>query len=887
MRSSAADAVASHLRSQRRSIWMVQQLTADQKAMQRKTSDHVTETWRLQRNAEDQMLVRSKTVLRGEVDARDKTRAIFQRTFWDSSERRHDLLDLSRNVLHADPRPHLATSKKARARRNAGLVPALYELHPSDVSVAPEAGVPAYVVDPAVPALRTAQPRLFFHLFYSGLPAGAPQAIRMVAAALNNHTVQLAGGSAAAAAEAPASGSHSRTVVCSVDNVTPLALTALNGLQNAAERVDGKRSHGAAHLRLFGITTIDPAAAAEDGAAAGKVRVSVLLRGVQEPTAAAAAVAAAERRRKKRKRRRNGGAAEEEEEEEEGVKVTLESLLGADGPPRDLLFPNYINWDQVGVGPAAGVFSDECARRAGGALLSLAPTTASQIVLHRMAKVNHTLLLAVEEDIARTEGGARTQDGRVYFSARFYSSIPRRYSFVRGIVDRIHHVSASMTAPTTPAATERLARDAFLHMAPEVRSRLTNAAAAAVWNHLAQARIAKNPTSAVVGDLYLHDETEADVREEANTRRRRDKKVPTRTLSSLLDGEEEEVEAAEEPADDSVALRAPRRGVVRVVATPEEAASVPLARVVLPTLGGGTQLGDFPESVGGAVGAAKAMEACNIDPLDFARARNEAVLPPGVLRPLLAVAEDVEVVVRRNVGLTQNLQRYDGTLLEVPEAVYRREVMPAAAEAPLFYEEWRCDPCGLTLPPSAVRCHSCGEHRNLIVPADEPASLLRTSVDLTRTTSVHVTATLPASSSPVSFLSENFHLHAHLKRRDLPHVRGAVSTPFAHSPTYRRAVAVAAALRRTKPTKKTKKKTTTKDAQQEKKGEEAVEGEEGVGRRVKRRQRKAKRGGGTGKEGGTMPAFFHGRKMQEVRLVHGKSPMEKPEPFVASVVVTG
>eukprot|EP01064_Diplonema_japonicum_P013779 TRINITY_DN21322_c0_g1_i1.p1 TRINITY_DN21322_c0_g1~~TRINITY_DN21322_c0_g1_i1.p1 ORF type:complete len:659 (+),score=53.81 TRINITY_DN21322_c0_g1_i1:56-2032(+) len=153
-------------------------------------------------------------------------------------------------------------------------------------------------------------------------------------------------------------------------------------------------------------------------------------------------------------------------------------LMSDDGS----MFPNYINWDQVGLHAGAGVFSHPASIEIGKKILSSDYDEAVRLIIRHVTRANYGLKSA-EEDLENKE--------RNRFSARFYNQIPRKYGWIKDILDIM--ANSPMYRGWSPKA---------LSAVPDtVLNRFTQAAAASVWNQLARERLKISHEGSIPGDL--------------------------------------------------------------------------------------------------------------------------------------------------------------------------------------------------------------------------------------------------------------------------------------------------------------------------------------------------------------------------------------------------
>ncbi|KAJ9447142.1 hypothetical protein DIPPA_35179 [Diplonema papillatum] len=675
----AAGRPAGALARQKRGMWLVEKIKENWK--QRTTP---TEPWRFEFDAgmRYKLATRfhrpSESVVRKRQQAFDEGKAMFQR----SNARRHNYQELA-DQLNSPSRP-LTEDPSQRPK-------ALYRVHDSDVITRP-IHVPKYVVHESL-KLSQQYPVLYFYLWSTGLRNGSVEAIRTLGGLIKNATVRPAapdeGGPKVGKgrkkgkskgrgkpAEPAAKGASwlvgSVTVLCEARNCTPRELA---GVVELTKR-----------LRVFGVTEEKPAA--EDLAAQ---EVSVLLRGVEASFL---------------------------------TSVAAKQMAG------DCMFPNYIAWDTLGLGPEAGVFSDGVSVDVGALLISRQYTAALRSVLHHVARGTNWGLAVARQDL--------TDPSRDFpISARFYSQIPPKYGWVKRILDGLLDQYSAAWAVKGWLATPE-----------EVTGKFTQAAAAAVWNECARQRLLANPDAAVPGDWIIDDATNA---------------VLQYLPPPLPEG-----------------------------SNPAEANAPPITAVVLPTVGTGLKLGEWPASCGGYQALANVLTQLGID-VGGVEETGFAHLRPSAPRRLVAVARDVRWT-GRSGGLTDWLQGYDGSLRKGRGAagVFHRD-----ARAKLFVEPWRCVPCDQEHPPSAQVCSGCGEHFNKCTNERRADQSVRTAH------TVQITAKLPVEASPAALLAEVFDLRALVHFADQPHFKRKVERSFAKpvaaarrgSPSARRRRRCPAALR--------------------------------------------------------------------------------------------
>eukprot|EP01061_Rhynchopus_euleeides_P007820 TRINITY_DN16875_c0_g1_i1.p1 TRINITY_DN16875_c0_g1~~TRINITY_DN16875_c0_g1_i1.p1 ORF type:complete len:838 (+),score=245.07 TRINITY_DN16875_c0_g1_i1:78-2591(+) len=707
-----------------------------------------TEKWRF--DYDDVIGGRSKLlrVQRRIVDARNEALEPLKHNFWDSADRRVNLTEMSQ-FLHAprnpplrglearseaaappprqkasrpsnrstdaapslrievevegehgselvDATPHRSNSSADEGRGHDAApspsedddVKAIYELHPSDVSRLPvletapgemRALLPRDIVDPsdqAIKRLDVRQPRLFFHLFICGFPFGPAQAVRIISGLLRNVSVTLLSGMG----ETPNVHSGAQTLICSVAGISPRRLARLNRTAGSLAR-ELSPEGGVVHIRVFGITTEEPRMASRDIQDSIRMQTSVVLRGIDPKSL-----------------------------------DNIASRFAGDAP---LMFPNYINFDQLGLGPAAGVFSGKVSVDIGGLLLSGETDAAAKAMIRRMTKVNF-MLSHSEEDL--------DDPNRSVFSARFYGNIPKKYAHVKLFIDEMQRFQDANKFGPNRKLKNFGTTLAFLNVAREATHRFAHSAAATAWNYAAKARIGVNPMHAIPGDHYIAEGEEGDS--------------------------------------------------IRTVRTPEEGQRIGLEHVVIPTLSASLRFSDWPESCGGSVGFSTALRAAGIDPEGFHKSPiAKSFLAPSVPRRVTALAEGVECTIIPDGAFTQYVQKHDQQLMKIPDDVMRKVMPGGDVRFEMYPEPWRCIPCGETNPPSGIRCGTCGDHKyKLLEDVGGEAALFSHAFHSQAT--VQLSAVVPADASFVSFLSENFKLSSFVKRRDQPHIKDSIAKSF-------------------------------------------------------------------------------------------------------------
>ena len=643
----------------------------DQDAAKRKEQLHpVSEPWRYTTDPEEGFRKVKPRVLLRDVRARGAAFENLKYSFRDSVEKRLDLTDLSENVLQGTRRPHqsdtptstptpkskspkstksktlsvsveTATSWEHYGEQNeemnaeyeeeehtsaaSDVIDAIYALHPSDVS---EIGVvregqnfashlPSDIVDSNdenIKSLSTRQPLLYFHLFLQGLPCGIPQALRMLSSLLHNVSITVLSPHGQPQ-YAPNYHSTSGTVVCSIQNISPERLTKLNQLVGTKESREVKG--GQVFFRVFGVTTKRPEVLKEEASeqifADTARNVSVVLRGISNDDATAAKISA---------------------------KFGPNSY-GA------VLFPNYIGFDQVGLGPAAGIFSHKTSVQIGGAILSGHTDKAAKTMLHRVCEVNFMLSTAKEDLVTK----------RPFLSARLYGNIPPKYDFVKKFLDFVHTLQRKETSKA--GVRDHGTSQAFVLSCPEITQRFVNASCAAVWNHAVAKRLKINPHTAIVGDYVV-----------------KDGGSPYRIKSDK--------EAKKIPITD--------------VVVPTLGSNLRFSE--WPTSCGGEMGLAESLSAGGVDSVSYAKSQLSA-----------VLLPEKRFRRVTAIAEDIEMELVQNTGFTRHLQGYSQNLQKISgyHKIMKGQVGSYVTE--LYPKEWSCLPCGKVNYSSAIRCRSCGDHK--------------------------------------------------------------------------------------------------------------------------------------------------------------------------------
>eukprot|EP01059_Diplonema_ambulator_P006968 TRINITY_DN16539_c0_g1_i1.p1 TRINITY_DN16539_c0_g1~~TRINITY_DN16539_c0_g1_i1.p1 ORF type:complete len:661 (+),score=140.24 TRINITY_DN16539_c0_g1_i1:155-1984(+) len=172
------------------------------------------------------------------------------------------------------------------------------------------------------------------------------------------------------------------------------------------------------------------------------------------------------------------------------IDVVLRGVVGGvGGLENGVAFPNYINWDVLGLDGGAGVWSHQQSVNIGNAMLSSDYDEAFRLIMRHVSTVNYGLHVALTD----LEDSSRNR-----VSSRFYNQIPPKYRWIRTMLDTMAN-SASPRGWTARG---------FSQIPLMITNKFPQAAAAAIWNRLAYNRIKLGVAGSLPGDLILLDNGE-------------------------------------------------------------------------------------------------------------------------------------------------------------------------------------------------------------------------------------------------------------------------------------------------------------------------------------------------------------------------------------------
>eukprot|EP01063_Lacrimia_lanifica_P005312 TRINITY_DN1306_c4_g1_i1.p1 TRINITY_DN1306_c4_g1~~TRINITY_DN1306_c4_g1_i1.p1 ORF type:complete len:805 (+),score=241.76 TRINITY_DN1306_c4_g1_i1:98-2512(+) len=646
----------------------------------------------------------SSAVTRKRVYYRDRNHTVAQMKFLDTVERRHDLAALG-HVIGQD------------AGDPAGKVKAVYQLHPSDVTLSPGGPGVVDVVKADVKKLRAVYPTLYFTLYCPGRQYGGVEAVAEAIKELALPSFKPL------TRPTWIGGTHS--ILCRVDDASPLELTKLN---------EGDPRTG---LRVFNITTEPPPSAALTTNTA-----SLMLRGLPDSAA------------------------------------TVKHLVHLVSQPSHG-FPNYIGWDLVGLGPEAGVFSGELGQRVGVAMLCGAYDEAAKIIVRAMHRVNKKLK-ETEIDLNEDAEGKNRISAMYYNNLPpRYHWVKEMLDFMANYGNK-KWPEPALTTELPFEVVGRFPACAAAHVwnaALDARLSLDSEWAVdgdyVVDEETGDVSVFHCAESAARVRVHAKKRAEPEAEVKEDHRPKIPEFIKPKSLTQLLDDadidkspeevlqEKKEAKEAKSAKEAAAAAAAPRR-------TPDPARRIPISRVVIPTIGSGFKFSSWPDSLGGSPGLMELLGSVGFDvrSAKVLEAAAKAHLAPTSYRRVVAEAKDVKITAHRG-ALTGYVQNYAGDVLHLRDA---GKYYNQAAKAVLFNEPWECIPCNVINHDYAVRCRSCDTHRSRVM--ESQGQMPPEEAPVARVITVQVQATLPHDASPAAFVGEAFHLHAHLKQRmaaDLTH----------------------------------------------------------------------------------------------------------------------